>query len=384
VLVTNDFPPKVGGIQSYLWELWRRLPPASFAVLTTRYPGDRAFDAAQPFRIARTGRRVLVPTPGLARRIRALAAEVGAAFAVLDPALPLGLVGPRLGLPYVVVLHGAEVTVPGRLPGTRGPLAGVLRGAALVVAAGHYPLAEAERAARRPLPAVVVPPGVDTGRFRPLTPAARTAARAHFGLPPDPDAEVVAFVSRLVPRKGADTLIRAAARLAPSRPRLVVAVAGAGRDRPRLERLAARLDAPVRFCGRVPDAELPAFYGAADVFVMACRDRWGGLEQEGFGIVFLEAAACGVPVVAGRSGGAAEAVVDGTTGVVLDDPRDDAALADVLAGLLADPARRRAMGEAGRRRAVEAFDDGLLAARLAAALAGLARPAVPAPPWPGG
>lgn len=369
LLVTNDFPPKVGGIQSYLWELWRRLPPASFAVLTTRYPGDRGFDAAQPFRIERHGRRILVPTPALVRRIRSLAAEVGAAFVVLDPALPLGLVGPRLGLPYVVVLHGAEVTVPGRLPSTRRLLAGVLRGAAHVVAAGHYPLAEAERAAGRALPATVVPPGVDTARFRPLAPAERTAARAHFGLPPDPGAEVVAFVSRLVPRKGADVLIRAGAHLAPRRPRLVVAVAGAGRDRPRLERLAARLDAPVRFVGRVPDADLPAFYGCADVFVMPCRNRWGGLEQEGFGIVFLEAAACGVPVVAGRSGGAAEAVDRGTTGLVLDDPRDDAALAATLEALLADPARRRAMGEAGRRRAEAAFDDGVLAARLAAALA---------------
>jgi phosphatidylinositol alpha-1,6-mannosyltransferase len=372
LLVTNDFPPKVGGIQSYLWELWRRLPPERFAVLTTRYPGDRAFDAAQGFRVERTGRRVLVPTPRLVRRIAALAAEIGATSVVLDPALPLGLAGPtlaeRAGLPYAVVLHGAEVTVPGRLPVSRRLLARVLGGAARVVAAGHYPLAEAERACGRPLPATVVPPGVDTARFRPLDAAGRTAARARFGLPPDPEAEVVLFVSRLVPRKGADVLIRAAARLAAARPRLVVAVAGAGRDRPRLERLAARLAAPVRFLGRVPDADLPALYGAADVFAVPCRNRWGGLEQEGFGIVFLEAAACGVPAVAGRSGGAAEAVAHGETGLVLDHPGDDAACAEAVGALLADPARRRAMGEAARRRAVAGFDYGVLAARLAAAL----------------
>ncbi|MDQ3945010.1 MAG: glycosyltransferase, partial [Actinomycetota bacterium] len=149
LLVTNDFPPKVGGIQSYLWELWRRLPAAEVTVLTTAYPGAPAFDAAQPFRIERAG-RVLLPTPQTARHIDALTAEVRADVVFLDPALPLGAVGPRLrAAPYVVVLHGAEVTVPGRLPGSRPLLAGVLHGAAGVVAAGTYPAREAARVAGR-------------------------------------------------------------------------------------------------------------------------------------------------------------------------------------------------------------------------------------------
>src|SRR5207245_3308612 len=129
LLVTNDFPPKVGGIQSYLWELWRRLPPERFAVLTTPYAGDTAFDRVQAFAVVRDRQRVLMPTRALARRVRSIAEERGAGLVVLDPALPLGLVGPRLDRPYAVVLHGAEVTVPGRLPGSRALLRRVLRSA---------------------------------------------------------------------------------------------------------------------------------------------------------------------------------------------------------------------------------------------------------------
>ena len=362
LLVTNDFPPKVGGIQSYLWELWRRLPPERVTVLASTHKEAAVFDAAQPYRIERAG-RVLLPTPAMVRRVRRLAADTGAGVVVLDPAVPLGLIGPRLGLPYAVVLHGAEVTVPGRLPGTRQALASVLHGAVRIVAAGGYPAAEARRAAGATMPPVtVVPPGVDAERFRPLSPDERAKARADLGI--GPATELVVGVSRLVPRKGFDSLIRAAGRLAPTRPDLVVAIAGKGRDLPRLRRLAGSAGAPVRFLGRVDDHRLPALYGCADVFAAPCRSRWGGLEQEGFGIVFLEAAACGVPAVAGDSGGAAEAVADGETGLVVRRPSDPAQVADALARLLDDPARRRTMGEAARRRAAAEFSYDRLAAVL--------------------
>ena len=367
LLVTNDFPPKVGGIQSYLWELWRRLPPDSFVVYTTPRHGAAAFDAAQPFRVIRSPEPVLLPYPWLAARVDRVADDIGADLVVLDPALPLGLIGPSLRHRYGVVLHGAEVTVPGRLPGTRSLLARVLAQADPVIAAGHYSAAEGEHAARRPLPTTVVPPGVDTDRFVPLDDAARAAARHAFGLPAD--APVVVSISRLVPRKGFDTLVRSAARLRHRHPDLVVAIAGAGRDRPRLERLARECGAPVRFLGRVPDEQLPALYGCADVFAMLCRTRWSGLEQEGFGIVFLEAAACGVAQVAGASGGAPEAVLHGETGLVIDEPADPAAVADAIDALLADPARRAAMGAAARRRAVAEFSYDVLARRLATTMA---------------
>ena len=165
-----------------------------------------------------------------------------------------------------------------------------------------------------------------------------------------------------------DKLIDATALLQHDFPDLIVLVAGSGRDRSRLERRAAQRDAPVRFLGRVDDANVPALYGMADVFSMLCRVRWGGLEQEGFGIVFLEAAACAVPQLAGRSGGAAEAVVDGTTGYVVDDPTDVSQVVSHLRTLLADAELRRRLGDAGRARAVSEFSYDLLAARFQAAL----------------
>ena len=363
LLVTNDFPPKVGGIQSYLYELWRRLPPDETTVLTTSYAGADRFDADQPFRIVRWKHPVLLPTPPLIAVIERLADEVGAGLVVLDPALPVGLVGPRLSLPYAIVLHGAEVTLPGRLPGGRQLLGSVLTGARLVVAAGGYPEREARRVAGVRMPAtIVVPPGVDHERFHPLDAPARVAARRDLGLPTD--GRLVVSVSRLVPRKGMDALIAATARVSRGRADLLLVIGGSGRDRPRLGALARRTGAPVRFLGRVAEQDLPKLYGAADVYAMCCRNRWLGLEQEGFGIVFLEAAACGVAQVAGRSGGADEAVVDGETGLVVARPDDPNAVARALEALLDDGALRTRLGAAARVRAVDEFDYDRLAERL--------------------
>ncbi len=356
LLVTNDFPPKLGGIQSYLYELWRRLPPDETVVFTTAHAGASEWDARQPFRIVRSRHSVLLPTNALARDVDALAREVDASAIFLDPMLPLGAIGPRLhSAPYVVVVHGAEITVPATVPGLRGLGRRVLRGAAAVVAAGGYPARQATRVAGRELRGVVVPPGVDGERFRPTTAAARAAARLRFGL--DPARPVVLGLSRLVPRKGFDVVIDAVAGM----PDVQLALAGAGRDQARLVRRARRRGVGVRFLGRVPDAELPELYGCADAFAMCCRDRWAGLEAEGFGIVFLEAAGCSVPSVAGRSGGAHEAVVDGETGYVVS-PRDVDAVRAALDVLCHDPVRQSAMGRAARERAIGQYSyDGLVA-----------------------
>lgn len=375
LLVTNDFPPKVGGIQVYLWELWRRFDPETFAVLTASSdPGAEQFDreqAGRGIRIERVPGHVLVPTPALVRRIRDTARRVGARMVVLDPAFPLGLVGPRLGLPYAVVLHGAEVTVPGRLPGSRAMLASILRQSVLAVSAGGYPAAEATRAVHgRGMPPVVeIPPGVDLERFQPLGDAERLDVRQRFGLPAV--GPLVVSVSRLVPRKGMDVLVDAAVRLRAGVPDLTVAIAGRGREAARLAGKIADHDAPVRLLGGVSDDDLPQLVGAADVFVMLCRNRWLGLEQEGFGIVFLEAAAAGVPQVAGASGGAGEAVVDGRTGLVVAHPTDVEAVARAIKGLVDDRPLRMQMGAAARARAEASFDYDRLAPRLAASLAGV-------------
>lgn len=369
LLVANDFPPKHGGIQSYLWELVRRLPPASITVLTTPYDGDTSFDAAQPFRVVRTTQKVMLPTPALARQINDLAREVGATTLLLDPPIPLGLLHRRLELPYAVVIHGGVVGYA-RPPITRQLVGRVLAGARHVISAGGFPAGEAIRAAGGAMPPVtVIPPGVDLERFHPLDAVAKADARRRLGLPVD--GRLIVGISRLVPRKGFDVLIEAVARLAVVRHDLHLAIGSAGRDRGRLVKLAASARAPVTFMGRVPDADLAALHGAADVFAMVCRERWMGLEQEGFGVVFLEAAACGVPQIVGESGGAAEAVEHGITGLVVDCPEDPSEVADALAALLDDPARRARMGAEARDRVEADHSYEVLAARLAGVLGSL-------------
>jgi phosphatidyl-myo-inositol dimannoside synthase len=246
----------------------------------------------------------------------------------------------------------------------------VLRNAALVVSAGRYPAAEGARALGDEggaVPVVEIPPGVDCRRFAPIVD--KHAARRALGL--RTEGPLIASVSRLVPRKGMDVLVEAARRLVPSYPDLTVAIAGTGRAEPHLAQAVERTGAPVRLLGRLSEEDKATLLGASDVFVMACRNRWMGLEQEGFGIVFVEAAACGVPQVAGDSGGAAEAVDDGVTGIVVDRPDDPGAVAVAIRRLLADPALAERMGAAARRRAAASFDYDLLAPRLGRALAGV-------------
>ena len=361
LLVTNDFPPKIGGIQSYLSELWQRLPAAETTVLTTPHADAVAFDKRLAFRVERVTQRVLMPTRDVASRADALARELGADVVFVDPMLPLGLIGPRLrSAPYVVIAHGAEITLPGRLPGTHALGRRVLRGAAGVVAAGEYPAAACIRTAGRPVPHVVIPPGVDPQRFHPVDAERRAEVRRKYRI--DPDRPLVLGLSRLVPRKGFDDLIRAVAGLDDS---VQLAIAGSGRDERRLMDLAVshQVHPRVRFLGRLPEADIAPLYASADVFSMLCRDRWGGLEAEGFGIVFLEAAACGVPSVAGRSGGSHEAVVDGETGFVVP-PREVDAVRDALAHLLGDDALRARLGAAARARAVTELSYDVLARRL--------------------
>ena len=366
LLVTNDFPPKLGGIQQYLWELWRRLDPERFEVHTTPYAGDAAFDAEQPYRVVRSAEPVLLPYPWLAKRLDTAAAAFEADLTVIDPAVPLGIIGPFLERPYAVVLHGAEVTIPGRIPGSRQALARVLDNAVGVISAGEYALAEAERAVGRELRNVVIPPGVDVERYRPLPDAAKADARKAFGIAPD--APFIFSLSRLVPRKGMDTLIASASRLQKQFPDLVVCIAGDGRDRARLQRRIDATGAPVRLLGRISDDDKAALLSTADLFAMLCRNRWGGLEQEGFGIVFVEAAAAGTPQVAGDSGGASEAVANGETGSIVSHDALVAEVTSTIADLLVDSQRLTEMGVASRHRATTEFSYDVLAMQLQSTL----------------
>ncbi len=370
LLVTNDYPPKTGGIQVYLHELWSRIEAGRATVLTaSSHPDAPAFDAATDVVVERIEASTLfLPLPRTLAAIEAAIDRHQPELVLLDPAWPLGILGPRLSRPYGVVLHGAEVAIPGRLPLVASSLRYVLRHASVAVCAGTYPEAEARRnAAEWMPPAVHIPPGVDTDRFTPLDPQRRGEVRERLGL--SPSGLLVSSYSRLVPRKGMDTLIRASASLAPHFPQLQVAIGGSGRDRDRLERLAQRLNAPVIFLGRVADDDLSPWLGASDLMVMACRSRWGGLEQEGFGIVFLEAAAAGVAQVAGRSGGSHEAVRHGLTGLVVDNPRRPAALKEAMEQLLSDEELRATFASNARAMVEEQFDWRVLAQRLSTGLA---------------
>ena len=340
-------------------------------MLTTPYAGSVEFDASAPMPIVRTRQHWLLPTPVLLHQIGSVARQHGITHIVLDPAIPVGLLGPALlkrGFTYSLVVHGAEVTVPGRIPGLRRLLARTLCRASHIVAAGGYPLAEAERAARTQLDATVIPPGVDVERFSPLAdPTQRRAIRERFSIPPD--SQLVIGGSRLVPRKGFDVVIAAVGELSESRPKLVFALSGKGRDSGRLARLANRTraqhpHADIRLLGRLSDADLVDLLRVGDVFAMLCRNRWAGLEQEGFGIVFAEAAACGLPQIAGASGGSHEAVLHGVTGLVVATPKNLKTTVAALDLLLSDGSLRETMSVAGRVRAERELTYDVLAAKL--------------------
>lgn len=370
LLVTNDYPPKTGGIQVYLHELWQRLDDGRAVVLTAASHEDaEQFDRAGKVVVERVSSRTLyLPSPRTFAAIESAIKRHQPDLVLLDPAWPLGLLGPKLSRPYGVVLHGAEVAIPGRIPFVASSLRYVLRHASVALCAGSYPEDEARRVTAEYMPPVVqVPPGVDTKQFTPLSQKRRREVRKTFGF--SDDDLVVSSYSRLVPRKGMDTLIRASVRLAQNFPRLRVVIGGAGRDRDRLEKMANRLEAPVTFLGRVPEEELSDWLASTDLMVMDCRSRWFGLEQEGFGIVFLNAASCGVPAVAGRSGGSHEAVVDGVTGYVVSNSRSERALAAAMAVLLGDDVTRKRFASQARTVARTQFDWDILAESLRDGLA---------------
>jgi len=371
LVVTNDFPPRVGGVQQYVFNAVRHLPPDRVAVVAPSWAGWREHDAAMPFPVHRFPPTFLWPTGELAAKVRGVAGEHGSEVVLFGHGLPLGLLGPglhRRGLPYVVATHGAEYWFA-LLPGLAGGLRVATSRASRVLAVSRFTGRVVRTAAPARVPVSLLPPGVDAERFRPDLSGDEVRRRHGIGL----DRPLVVCVSRLVPRKGQDVLIRAMPRIRRRVPDAALLIVGGGPDRPRLEALAA--GAPggtVVFAGEVPDGDLPAHYAAADVFAMPCRSRLGGLEVEGFGIVFLEAAAAGKPVVAGDSGGAAEAVRDGETGLVVDG-RHQGAVAEAVASLLADPTRAAAMGKAGRARVERSFTWPRLAGTLARWLAEASR-----------
>jgi phosphatidylinositol alpha-1,6-mannosyltransferase len=348
LLITNDFPPRPGGIQQFVHNLAVRQPPGSLVVYASTWRGAEKFDAEQPFEVVRENTSVLLPTPAVARRAAELARANGCDTVWFGAAAPLGLLAVGLrrnaGIERAVALtHGHEIGWAA-LPGARLLLRRIARGNDVITYLGEYQRVRLDKALDGLTDLQRLAPGVDVDAFHPGVDG--RGVRERYGLS---DRPVIVCVSRLVPRKGQDMLIRALPAVRRRVPGAALLLVSGGPYRKRLERLARDqgVGSDVVFTGSVPWAELPAHYAAGDVYAMPCRTRAAGLDVEGLGIVYLEASASGLPIVGGDSGGAPDAVLEGETGYVVGG-RDVNALSGRLADLLSDPAKARAMGAAGR------------------------------------
>lgn len=352
LLVTNDFPPRRGGIQSYLVEFVSRLAATGEHTLTVYAPqwkDAETFDARTAgYHVVRHPGTLMLPGAGVDIRMRRLIAEHGIDTIWFGAAAPLGLLADharQAGATRVLAsTHGHEVGWS-MLPVARSVLRRIGENSDVVTFVSRYTRARFASAFGPHAALEHLPPGVDTDRFRP-DPASRAELRTRFGLGQRP---TVVCLSRLVPRKGQDMLIRALPSIRQRVNGAALVIAGGGPYLAALRRLADRFGVSdhVTFTGGVPAADLPAYHAMADVFAMPCRTRGAGLDVEGLGIVFLEASATGVPVIAGSSGGAPETVRHNKTGMVVDG-RSVNQVADAVSELLADPDRAAAMGAAGR------------------------------------
>jgi phosphatidyl-myo-inositol dimannoside synthase len=393
LIVSNDFPPRRGGIQSFVHALALRMPADGVVVYAPAWEGAAAFDARQPFPVIRHPTSLMLPLPSVARRAARILKEHDCDTVLFGASAPLGLLATSLrragARRIVAITHGHEAGWAA-LPGARWLLRRIGDRVDVLTYLGEYFRVRLARALSAEAAARMerLAPGVDNAAFRPG--AGGDAIRQRLGLGSRP---VVICVSRMVPRKGQDTLIRAWPRVLSTMTSLngtargtgaspgaarepaeggpVLLLVGDGPYRAKLGRLVqqAGLSDSVVFTGPVSAAELPAYYDAGNVFAMPCRTRRGGLDVEGLGIVYLEASAAGLPVVGGDSGGAPDAILPGETGYVVPG-RDVAAVADRIAGLLADPPGAGAMGDKGVAWVDREWRWDLVAERLARILAG--------------
>lgn len=358
MIVTNDFPPRQGGIETFVATIAGGLPADQVVVYTSRTRGQELNDAQLPYPVLRDPTSMLVPSPPTRRRVVEAFGAHGCDRVIFGAAAPLGLLARPLraaGAKRIVgITHGHELWWA-RVPGAQHVLRRIGDDCDALTYLGEYThrviagALTSDAAGRM----VRMRPGVDTTVFRPADDGVganddeRRQLRSQWGI--DVAAPVLICVGRLTPRKGQDTLVAAWPEVLAALPAARLVITGPGDDSA-LRSAATRLGVANRivFNGGVPHEQTPAFFAAADVFASPCRDRHAGLEVEGLGIVFLEASACGLPVIVGRSGGAVDTVLDGRTGVVVD-PADVRAVATAIIELLGAPARAAAMGRAGRK-----------------------------------
>ncbi|MDX2344019.1 MAG: glycosyltransferase family 4 protein [Acidimicrobiia bacterium] len=340
LVITNDFPPKPGGIQTYLGSLLDAYPGPVRVLAPADGP---AIGTSRGEEIVRRGkRRFMWPTKSVvdwfieeARDFEPDAIFFGAPHPLTRATTRLK---EELGIPVGILCHGAEVTIPAASPGVRSWLRRTLRSADVLFAVSRFTQNKVSRLTGCDV--VAIGAGVEVDTFTPAD------------SPPDNTPPVVGCVSRFVPRKGQQRVIAAAKELKEQGIDVEVLIVGKGRTEAKLRKLAADSGVAVRFEIDVPWKDLAGLYRSMDVFCMPCRSRWGGLEIEGLGLVFLEAAAAGLPVLAGSSGGSPETVLPGETGFVVD------SVSDIVEGLdiiLADPERARQMGAKGRLRVVDEY-----------------------------
>ncbi len=371
LIVTNDFPPRTGGIESFVLAMAQRMPTDEVIVHTARQSGDREFDATLDFPVIRDRSRLMVPTPAISRRAAEIARAEGCDRVWFGAAAPLGLMAGRLraaGVQQLVATtHGHEIWWA-NVPGTRQLIRRIGRQVDVVTYLGEYcrariaPALDPAAQARM----VQLTPGVDDVVFHPGADGARVRELHRLG-----DRPVVVCISRMVARKGQDVLVRALPRIRQSVPDAALLLVGDGPHRAEVEREVDRLGLRqyVVFAGRVPWAQTPDYYAAGTVFCMPTRTRLAGLEPEALGICYLEAAAVGLPVVAGDSGGAPDAVLDGENGFVVDGRNADAVAAR-CAQLLLDPELAERFGRRGREWVAQQWRWDDLAVRLQQLLAG--------------
>lgn len=353
LFVTNDFGPRAGGIETFVIGLIERRPVGSTIVYTSAQEGSADYDA-QWLRtygvvVIRDRAKILLPTPRVALNLARIIKEQDIKVAAFGAAAPLALLSAsmkRAGVIKTVALtHGHEVWWAKVFPFTW-----LIRRIGSTVDTLTYLGEFTQRAISQSLSAqaskamVKIAPGIDVDHF---TPVDSTQLRKELSLE---GKKVIVSVGRLVHRKGQDHLIESMPQILKSVPDAHLLIVGTGPYLTHLSKLVARnkLENHVSFIGRIQYAELPRFICAGDIFVMPSRSRLAGLEVEGLGIVYLEASSCGLPVIAGSSGGAPDAVLDGVTGFVVNGT-DNEQIAQTAIELLNNPEKARAMGAAGRQ-----------------------------------
>lgn len=351
--VTNDFGPRAGGIETFVMGLIERLPRNTVIVYTSAQGDTKEYDQRWldqfGVRVIRDRSKILLPTPRVSRAIKRVVATEKLEIVFFGAAAPLALMAQgirKAGVKKIVALtHGHEVWWA-----KLWPFNWAIRyiGARVdhLTYLGEFTRQEISRAlssgARDAM--VKIAPGIDTEHFAPQ--ASAEDLRASLGLR---DKKVIVSVGRLVHRKGQDSLIAALPEILRRHPLAHILMVGEGPYRDHLEKLVKdlKLEGAISFIGRIQHADLPRYISVGDIFAMPSRSRLAGLEVEGLGIVYLEASACELPVIAGISGGAPDAVLEGETGITVDGT-NPAEIASAVISLLDDPLKASAMGRRGR------------------------------------